>query len=178
MIMGLVQKIVDNIQIKVSNVYVRIEDTLSIPRMPFALGIVIGSIQAETMNDKWQPQFTAGAEVTNKEFSIRDFAVYMNVNTSADSEKAILFDDITSSWKENGDDKYSQFLKRECKFESSKDNSYLIERFQLQVRASLNKNVRNRKPQFWVNAVLGGELKGLDHKVTSEFGQYFHFQVQ
>lgn len=55
MIMSLVQKIVDNIQIKVTNVYVRIEDPLSIPRMPFALGIVIGSIQAETMNDKWQP---------------------------------------------------------------------------------------------------------------------------
>jgi hypothetical protein len=47
-------------------VYIRIEDTMSIPRLPFALGIVIGSIQAETMNDKWQPQFIAGAEITNK----------------------------------------------------------------------------------------------------------------
>lgn len=41
---NLISKIVDNIQIKISNVYVRIEDTLSIPRMPFVIGIVIGSI--------------------------------------------------------------------------------------------------------------------------------------
>ncbi len=44
MIGNLVSKIVDNIQIKITNIYVRIEDTLSIPRMPFALGVVIGSI--------------------------------------------------------------------------------------------------------------------------------------
>jgi hypothetical protein len=27
---------------------------MSIPRMPSVLGLVIGSIQAHTMNDKWQ----------------------------------------------------------------------------------------------------------------------------
>ncbi len=54
MIPNLISKIVDNIQLKITNVYIRIEDTLSIPRMPFVLGIIIGSIKAETMNDKWQ----------------------------------------------------------------------------------------------------------------------------
>lgn len=99
----------------------------------------------------------------------------MNVNTSSENSQPVLFDDISASWRETGDERYNRFLKQECKFQNSEDNSYLIERFQLQVRASLNKNVRNRKPQFWVNAVLGGELKGLEHTVTSEFGQYFHF---
>lgn len=50
---NLISKVVDNIQVKISNVYVRIEDTLSIPTMPFCLGMVIGSISTETMNDKW-----------------------------------------------------------------------------------------------------------------------------
>jgi hypothetical protein len=78
MMANLVSKIIDNIQIKITNVYIRIEDTLSIPRMPIVLGLVIGSIQADTMNEKWQPQFIANAEITNKQFSIKDFAVYMN----------------------------------------------------------------------------------------------------
>jgi hypothetical protein len=54
MMANLISKIIDNIQIKITNVYVRIEDTMSIPRMPSVLGLVIGSIQAHTMNDKWQ----------------------------------------------------------------------------------------------------------------------------
>ncbi len=76
------------------------------------------------MNDKWKPQFTAGAEITNKEFSSKDFAVYMNVDTSADGSywRAILFEDMTSDWREKGDDKYSKFLKRECRFERSDEN--------------------------------------------------------
>ena len=128
MIAGLVSKILDNIQLKVTNVYLRIEDTLSIPRMPFALGIIIGSVKAETMNDKWQPQFIAGAEVTNKELSIKDFAVYMNFCENQASlgsgkvwtSKDILFDDITREWREKDvDQKYMKFLKRECSFEKS-----------------------------------------------------------
>lgn len=98
---------------------------MSIPRLPFALGIVIGSIQAETMNDKWQPQFIAGAEITNKEFSIKDFAVYMNFSENKAAlgsgkvwtERDILFDDITKEWREKDvDQKYMKFLKKECEF--------------------------------------------------------------
>jgi sporulation-control protein spo0M len=55
MIANLVTKVIDNIQLKISNVYIRIEDDLSIPRQPFALSLVIGSIQAQTMNENWEP---------------------------------------------------------------------------------------------------------------------------
>ena len=44
------------------------------------------------------------------------------------------------------DKKYMRFLKRECSFEDSVLNNYLIERFELTLRASINKNVRNKKP--------------------------------
>jgi hypothetical protein len=71
-----------------------------------------------------------------------------------------------------------QFLRRECSFEESALNNYLIERFELTLRASINKNVRNRKPQIWANMVLGGEFKGMDHEIVSEFGKYFYFSIQ
>ena len=130
MLANLVSNIVYNIQIKIKNVYVRIEDSLSIPRMPFTIGIVVGEVTAQTMNGKWQPQFTLNQEITNKEFSIKDFAVYLNFER--ENNKALLFDEITKDWKEKDNDKkYMRFLKQECTFENSKQNNYIIERFQI-----------------------------------------------
>lgn len=46
----------------------------------------------------------------------------MNVDTSADGSywRAILFEDLTSEWKEKDlDAKYMRFLKRECSFEKA-----------------------------------------------------------
>lgn len=68
MIQKMVAKIIDNIQIKLTNIYIRVEDELSIPKQPFALGMVIGSFTAQTMNDSWEPQFVGDAEITNKQF--------------------------------------------------------------------------------------------------------------
>ncbi len=70
-----------------------------------------------------------------------------------------------------------KFLKRECSFEDSALNNYLIERFELTLRASINKNVRNKKPQIWANMVLGGEFEGIKHNIVSEFGKYFYFSI-
>ena len=138
------------------------------------------------MNDMWQPQFIAGAEITNKEFSIKDFAVYMNFSENKASlgsgrvwtETDILFDDITRDWRERDDQKYMKFLRRECEFQNAEKNNYIIERFELTLRASINKNVKNRKPQIWANMVLGGEFKGVDHAIVSEYGKYFYFSIQ
>lgn len=49
----MVTKIIDNLQLRLSNIYVRIEDDISVPRMPFALGMVIGNISAVTKGDQW-----------------------------------------------------------------------------------------------------------------------------
>ena len=57
-----------------------------------------------------------------------------------------MFEHITKDWPElDLDAKYQRFLRQECSFEN-KRNNYVIERFQIQVRASLNKNVKNEKP--------------------------------
>lgn len=139
------------------------------------------------MNDKWQPQFIAGAEITNKEFSIKDFAVYMNFSENKAplgsgkvwTERDILFDDITKEWRDKDvDQRYMRFLKKECEFEFAESNNYIVERFELTLRASINKNVRNRKPQIWANMVLGGEFKGVDHVIVSDYGKYFYFSIQ
>jgi hypothetical protein len=90
MISSLVSNIIDNIQIKIKNIYLRVEDELSFPGNPYALGIVIGKIEAQTMNGQWEPEFIANTEVTNKQFSIKDFAVYMNIDL--EKPESVLFD--------------------------------------------------------------------------------------
>lgn len=62
------------------------------------------------MNDSWVPEFIANKEITNKQFTIKDFAVYMNF--SNDPTEKVLFDDITKDWAdaEDYDAKCKRFL--------------------------------------------------------------------
>ena len=173
----LIQKIIDNIQIKITNIYIRIEDTLSIPNQPFALGVVIGSMEAQTMSDAWVPEFIANKEITNKQFTIKDFAVYMNF--SSDAREVVLFDHLTKEWTdaEDYDAKCRRFLMQECSF-SNPNNNYVIERYSADMRIALNKNLKNMQPQIWANIVMGGIFKGAKHDIQSEFGKYFYFSAQ
>ena len=61
------------------------------------------------MNDKWVSQFISGtlSDITLKELTIKDFAVYMNVDKSADGGywTPKLFDDITIEWREKDNDR-------------------------------------------------------------------------
>lgn len=61
------------------------------------------------MNGKWQPEFVCGEEITNKQFTIKDFAVYMNFSKD---HKEILFEEITKDWGEMEEtEKYKKFLR-------------------------------------------------------------------
>ena len=46
-------KVIDNVQINVKNVYVRLEDTLSYPQTPWAMGLILGELNLCTNNSKW-----------------------------------------------------------------------------------------------------------------------------
>jgi hypothetical protein len=64
-----------------------------------------------------------GAETTNKSFSIKDFAVYMNFS---ENSRDVLFEELTKSWPETGDAKYMRFLNEQCNFSSKEQNNYII----------------------------------------------------
>jgi hypothetical protein len=54
------------------------------------------------MNDHWAPEFVCDRDITNKAFSIKDFAVFMNFSHD---KKDVLFDEITKDWNETDQDK-------------------------------------------------------------------------
>lgn len=77
----LIARIVNNIQINITNVHIRYEDTRTADE-PFAIGITLNNVELYTTNDHWEKHYLA--EQTNRVFKLAKldhFAVYMNCNT-------------------------------------------------------------------------------------------------
>jgi vacuolar protein sorting-associated protein 13A/C len=71
--------IVNNIQITVSRIHIRYEDKVTMPGQPFACGIMLKSLSAETTNDQWKPtQIDAEETQINKLIHLQALSVYWN----------------------------------------------------------------------------------------------------
>ena len=55
----LTTKILDNLEVNVSNVHMRYEDSLTCPGSIFAFGIILGNFQVATTDDEWNKSFMA-----------------------------------------------------------------------------------------------------------------------
>ena len=62
----LINKIIDNVQIDIKNVYVRLEDDLSNPEKPWCFGATLGSISIYTANNNWERDFVVDKTITKK----------------------------------------------------------------------------------------------------------------
>lgn len=51
---SIVTHVVENMQLKINDVHIRYEDSISIPNYRFACGITIGSLTAQTCDANWQ----------------------------------------------------------------------------------------------------------------------------
>ena len=56
----LVDTIVNNIQISIKSIHIRYEDKVTNPDHPFAFGVMLKGLSAETTNSKWQPMQVDG----------------------------------------------------------------------------------------------------------------------
>ena len=72
-----VMKIADNIQLKVTNLYIRVEDTISYSSK-FALGITLNSLSAFTTNSHWIEEFVVNANESFKVALIDNLAMFMD----------------------------------------------------------------------------------------------------
>nr|XP_034335213.1 vacuolar protein sorting-associated protein 13A isoform X3 [Crassostrea gigas] len=85
---GLFEKIgkyiLNNIQIKISNVHVRYEDIVSNPGKPFAAGGILGGLYVFTTNDRWEEvELDSSAKILHKLGRISDFSLYWNSRVSS-----------------------------------------------------------------------------------------------
>ena len=75
----LINKIIDNIQIDISNLYVRFEDNLSDPSTAWCFGASLQSIQIYTGNNQtWERDYVPDHDITRKVIKLQNFACFMN----------------------------------------------------------------------------------------------------
>ena len=86
MMKGLITKIIDNLQINLQNVHVRIEnEDLEDKQSTFSLGITLKQITFNTTDQQWKKQFVDRTLKENaqtplyKLLSIENFAVYYKI---------------------------------------------------------------------------------------------------
>ncbi len=83
----LLTKVIDNVQIKLRNLYVRVEDTLSYPDTPWAMGVMLKELDIATNNSNWKPEFVVDQELTRKSLRLTDLALFLSYG----SEEEVLF---------------------------------------------------------------------------------------
>lgn len=87
-IQQLTAKIVDNIEITLTNVHIRYEDSLTIPGTTLSAGITIASITLVTTDDYWNEAFVARetkskASAIHKLGKLENLGIYWNTNSRA-----------------------------------------------------------------------------------------------
>lgn len=75
---NMVNKIIDNIQIDIRNIYLRFEDSISNPKMPYAMGVCLEAIQLYTCDNTWSRAFVTGKDISLKMAKITNFQMYLN----------------------------------------------------------------------------------------------------
>ena len=71
--------IANNVQVKINNIYIRYEDATS-ATSPFAIGLNLKSLNIQTCNKDWEPEYIKDCEKTYKLIAIEDFSVYCDFN--------------------------------------------------------------------------------------------------
>ncbi|KAI9800700.1 MAG: hypothetical protein M1825_004022 [Sarcosagium campestre] len=80
---SLTTKIVDNLQVTVTSIHIRYEDSISTPGHPFALGFTLEKFSAVSTDADWNEAFIqTSAGVTHKLASLDALALYWNTDTS------------------------------------------------------------------------------------------------
>lgn len=176
----LVSKIVDNLQISLSNVYIRYEDFQSSSE-PFAAGLIVKQAEVATCNAAWEPEFVVDSPITYKSAEIVGLALYVDYGEGCEVDSAKIPGKSPEKSFENLSRKES-------------DLNFLIKhRFILSAcgciwHLTLSKSTTDFSvPRVAVNMQLGGEtgviagleLKQVTHcvKLMEFFGKFGTFQA-
>lgn len=81
---SLITKIIDNLQISITNIHLRFEDTNQIlTKYNSSIGIIINELSAASANDKWQQSFIDIANtVTHKLINLNGLSIYWDTDST------------------------------------------------------------------------------------------------
>ncbi|CAG9318027.1 unnamed protein product [Blepharisma stoltei] len=175
MVEKLITKIVDNIQIELKNVYIRVEDSESFSQK-FALGLKIEEISCFTCNSSWEPQFMESSLICFKLIKLKNFAVYSDFG---DGFPLVAFEHVPGMQERQSFEHLAQ-----QDFGEQIPHRYLISPISLRIELIMNKNVKDiSKPQYAVcvtskSIKVGVAVTQLTHfiKLGEYISQFFQFR--
>lgn len=75
----IVAQIVKNVQVKISNIHFRYEDSFTNAARPFSVGLTLSKLNFETTDENWQPQMVDRNEHIFRKLVLLDsFSMYWN----------------------------------------------------------------------------------------------------
>ncbi|XP_028134062.1 intermembrane lipid transfer protein Vps13D [Diabrotica virgifera virgifera] len=84
---GVISDIIENLQLRVQDVHIRYEDSVSLPDQTFACGITLGSLIAQSCDQNWLPKFVHPSpnEDSFKILELKEFGFYWMVLNESES---------------------------------------------------------------------------------------------
>ena len=161
---GMVQQIINNLTIDITDIVFRFDDSVSYPRIPFSLGIMFHNFiiypTTETFEiNRDKPDTIPYSEINHKVIVVDDLSIFMDCykNTSKDSidyNKLIVdqvrdaIDPNLKNYLKDSFDFYSYCQSElDTHIHSKQSHQYLLYKLDLEFRVSLNDNVKNTKPK-------------------------------
>ncbi|XP_035670900.1 vacuolar protein sorting-associated protein 13C-like isoform X6 [Branchiostoma floridae] len=84
----LATQIVRNLQIKIRDIHIRYEDTVTFPGKPFSVGVTLQNLSFQTTDQNWKPCILKDSDIIiYKLVSLDALAVYWNVNSPSFANK-------------------------------------------------------------------------------------------
>lgn len=146
----LVNKIVLNVQVKISCVYIRYEDDISSTR-PFAAGFVIKSLKAVTCDEDWSQKYIESAPINYKLVEIEGISLYIDYKSKLEQNYKAFADMIDEE------------------MEKEVDHFYILSPTTYTLKARINTNPKDLSiPQYSLN------LHNPKVRFAVEMEQLFH----
>ena len=161
---NMLSKLINNIEINVSNIFIRFDDEISYSLIPFCFGILIKNIKFKTVDKdfkevegKYSLPFE---EINNKKIEMNNFCIYLDTFEKEGVLGAYNQKIIDTPNTRIQDDKFRNFLGsklnyyRYCLSEINEhinnysSHDYIIYNFAFLLNFSINENLKNGKPKI------------------------------
>lgn len=155
----MVTKIVDNIQIKIQNIYIRYEDAFSAPNYgKFVMGLLLKEFSTYTTGADWKSiVMQLGENLTHKLAKIKDFSLFLDYETDETYSKDVMASyqeghlpkslNLESLFADTTNQVFMEILKNEFDSDSKAKHHYIIEKFGMEAHVKINKKpLENQLP--------------------------------
>ena len=160
---GLIQKIINNLYVEVTDIVFRLDDEISFPVIPYSIGVILETIQIRSTRSDYKipknsEEVIPYQEINYKVVLIDNFSIYMDcfdLKEELDYEKLI---DNNALRKDDSElrnhlrDQYSfySYCRSEVYVHSKKfeAHQYILHQLDLSVKVAINDNVNNQQPKL------------------------------